>query len=342
MGYIIGSFNLKNFSDNTLEKRDLSKIAEIITKEKFDVVALQEIFSRKNEDRMIENAILYELEPGWEFQWADAENGNRHEGYAFLWNSRRLSLAIDDDGNVFKPRIWEKTGRGTIIRQLVNESVLSIAEEGGRKLKPFYARFIPTEETGGTHFEIRLICIHTYFGDDKEIDRIIRQGEIMEVLTEIYPEIEDTIYCKDRPSYTIVLGDYNLRIKKLKGEEDSNINKAPYLETDDNNIVLAREEWDGWGNLIINDKTKKIVTVQGEFTTLKKPPNNNSEQEVFLGGYANDYDHFSYNVDIENIRKVMLNCQRIDAVNNYYNGDFKSYHKNVSDHVPIKLEIELR
>ena len=83
MGYIIGSFNLKNFSDNTLEKRDLSKIAEIITKEKFDVVALQEIFSRKNEDRMIENAILYELEPGWEFQWADAENGNRHEGYAF-------------------------------------------------------------------------------------------------------------------------------------------------------------------------------------------------------------------------------------------------------------------
>ena len=32
----------------------------------------------------------------------------------------------------------------------------------------------------------------------------------------------------------------------------------------------------------------------------------------------------------------------LDAVNKYYNGDFKSYHKNVSDHVPIKMEIELR
>ena len=343
MGYVIGSFNLKDFGEKALQVRDLYKIAEIIKNENFDVVALQEIFLYKIQGKDDTNPIeklKNILGFSWEYEWADAENETgSHEGYAFLWNSNRLRLASDDDGKPFKPRIWKKINKYDI------------------KRRPFYARFTPTDE-GGPFFEIRLICIHTYFGnieknsnvgwtakEQREFNHTIRQLEIENVLTKIYPEIEDTVYGKFRPSYTIVLGDYNLRIKKLKGEEDTNNNNVPYLETDENNTVIVEEEWDGWGNAIISDKTKRIVTVQSEFTTLKQQSTtntDNSEQQEFPGGYANDYDHFSYNVNIERNREVYLNYQRIDAVNKYYNGDFKSYHKNVSDHVPIKMEIELR
>lgn len=48
MGYKIGSFNVRNLGMTSLGKnnaRDLQKIAEIIGKEKFDVVALQEVLS---------------------------------------------------------------------------------------------------------------------------------------------------------------------------------------------------------------------------------------------------------------------------------------------------------
>ena len=46
MGYKIGSFNLRNLGLTALgneNARDLKKIADIIRKENFDVVALQEI-----------------------------------------------------------------------------------------------------------------------------------------------------------------------------------------------------------------------------------------------------------------------------------------------------------
>lgn len=47
MGYRIASFNLKKFGDSArIEgRRSLDIIYEIIKKEKFDVVAFQEIFS---------------------------------------------------------------------------------------------------------------------------------------------------------------------------------------------------------------------------------------------------------------------------------------------------------
>ena len=48
MGYKIGSFNLRDFNfSNTVDderiQRDISKIAQIIDEENFDVIALQEI-----------------------------------------------------------------------------------------------------------------------------------------------------------------------------------------------------------------------------------------------------------------------------------------------------------
>ena len=67
MGYKIGSFNLKNIGLTALgnkNERDLKKIAEIIKREKFDVVALQEVLSEGKaftSSYGTKNSILMEL-----------------------------------------------------------------------------------------------------------------------------------------------------------------------------------------------------------------------------------------------------------------------------------------
>lgn len=69
-----------------------------------------------------------------------------------------------------------------------------------------------------------------------------------------------------------------------------------------------------------------IRTYQEELTTLKSGS----------PGYSSSYDHFSYRADSTVPRNTP---RRIDAVDHYFNGDFKGYRDNVSDHVPVKLEL---
>jgi hypothetical protein len=70
-----------------------------------------------------------------------------------------------------------------------------------------------------------------------------------------------------------------------------------------------------------------VQTFQDKETTLKS-----KEQ-----GYCHSYDHFSFDV-IKN-SSLPYTVSRIDAVNRYFKGDFTKYKENVSDHVPVKLEI---
>ncbi|MCK8059720.1 MULTISPECIES: hypothetical protein [unclassified Fusibacter] len=72
---------------------------------------------------------------------------------------------------------------------------------------------------------------------------------------------------------------------------------------------------------------QNIHTFQDEKTTLKKSD----------PGYASNYDHFSFNV-LKN-SSVPYTISRIDAVNHYFFGDYKKYRENVSDHVPVKIEV---
>ena len=74
------------------------------------------------------------------------------------------------------------------------------------KRKPYYARFVAR---GGPYFEIRLLCVHTYFRDEVQ-----RRQELDNLLKEVYPQVEDRVYYKGRPSYTIILGDYNAELKR--------------------------------------------------------------------------------------------------------------------------------
>ncbi|EJU26599.1 endonuclease/exonuclease/phosphatase family protein [Selenomonas sp. CM52] len=310
MSYRIGSFNLKNLGQTAMGKehpRDLSKIAEIIRKEDFDVVALQEVLSEGKalslEQDMLKRSILYELgTKEWGFAWAHAESETdpRSEGYAFLWKKKRFRLPVaklkDGTKRTFYPRICR------LRRDLMTR-------------KPYYARFVGR---GGSYFEIRLLCVHTHF-----TDRDQRRQELDNLLKEVYPQVEDRIYYKGRPSYTIVLGDYNAELRRA-------LNISGFYVAD----IETANRWGG----------KKIQTVQNEKTTLKRNFDNGGQDvdtSTCVGeGYANNYDHFSY--DLERFSGIHIDVKRIDAVATYCGGDFETYFKTVSDHVPIIMTMSLK
>lgn len=323
MSYRIGSFNLKNLGQTAMGKehpRDLAKIAEIIRKEDFDVVALQEVLSDGKalswEQDSLKRSILYELgTKEWGFAWAHAESENdpRSEGYAFLWKNKRLGLptAKLDDGTerTFHPRICR------LKRDLM-------------KRKPYYARFT-TIEKGGPYFEIRLLCVHTHFTDKNQ-----RRRELDNLLKEVYPQIEDRVYYGGVPSYTVILGDYNAELRRPFNTSGFYVpDKNEKNENIEEDITTANR----WGG-------KRIKTVQYEKTTLKRKFDNESkdvDDSIYEGrGYANNYDHFSY--DVDRFSGVRIYVRRIDAVRKYCGDDFETYFKTVSDHVPIVMTMGLK
>ena len=331
MSYKIGSLNMKNLGLTALQNdngRDLKKIAEIIRGEKFDVVALQEVLSEGkafNHPDSAKKSILMELGSDWGFEWADAKSpfDNRGEGYAFVWNKRRLRLATTELENhtfrTFYPRMYRLNKREMFRR-------------------PYYARFTPEGTLGGTYFEIRLICVHTLYGNDTAEDRMKRQHELDVLMKDIYPQISDKVYKGNMPHCTILLGDYNVELSrpwKDKMRKEQNVElisqgKSPrpspaYLIADKNDIVEVAK----WGN-------RQIKTVQDEFTTLKAK----SSYENGVRGYSHDYDHFSY--EVSQFEGITMKAKRVDAVRKYCNDDFEQYLKTVSDHIPIMMELELK
>lgn len=324
MTFKIGSFNMHNIGLAALgddNSRDIEKIAGIIRDEQFDVVALQEVLSEGKAiyyDKYAEKTILYELGPDWDFSWADAETAGidkRHEGYAFVWNKRRLRLSTTElnDGSVrvFYPRIC-KVKSGNMFR------------------KPYYARFTPQGTFASMPMEIRLLCVHTYYGNsDNVANRLIRQQELDILLKEIYPQIADRVYKNAVPPYTIVLGDYNAELYRDWHETLQRTKRAMYIE----DVVIA-QKWDDM----------RIRTVQDQLTTLKNKNNNDEDEESTdvskTNRYAHNYDHFSYE-DSERYKELNIQCKRIDAVRKYSNDDADKYIKEVSDHLPILLSIEI-
>lgn len=324
MAFKIGSFNLRNIGLTALSDdnpRNIEKIAEIIRNEEFDIVALQEVLSEGKaifNDKYAEKTILWELGPDWAFAWADAETAGadkRHEGYAFVWNTRRMRLSTTklDDGRerVFDPHIC-KVKYGNMFR------------------KPYYARFTPQGTFASIPIEIRLLCIHTFYGEnDGPADREIRQREIDTLLTEIYPQISDRVYKNNLPSYTIVLGDYNAELYRPWHDTLQRKKKAMYI----NDVVVAHN----WGDMAIR-------TVQDQLTTLTSNDPEEREDDAEESGkmkrYSHNYDHFSYE-DSDRYNELNIRCQRVDAIRKYEDDDAEKYKREISDHLPIMLSIEL-
>ena len=309
--YTIGSFNMHNLGFNVAfrsDGRNLKKIDEIIHDEQFDIVALQEVL---NEGRAFtyqtpegfKKSILHELgESNYDFIWADSqsdENNNRAEGYAFLWNKRRLRL------------VETETDRG--IR--LSEPTM-LAKTKGIIRAPFYGRFTPQGLPGGTNFELRLICIHNYYGSRNSEDIYKRRNELDVLLKEVYPRWSKKVYKNDIPHYTVLLGDYNLELARP--------NRRSYnILTDENDIVVS-EKYDNM----------KIQTVQEDLTSLKR---DKSDDGTF---YVSNFDHFSF--DYDEFKKLKKVWKRVDCVQKYYNGDNEKYFDEISDHIPVMMKIELK
>jgi hypothetical protein len=127
------------------------------------------------------------------------------------------------------------------------------------------------------------------------------------------------------PAYTILMGDYNLCIS------------GPGPKVSPEIPITA---------------TRTLKTVQSEKTSLKassdfynEDSENDGEQDVIdltrsTDYYSRNYDHFSYEVTLE--QSLRLKSSRVEALGKYYNNDLEAYRREVSDHVPIKLTLNLK
>lgn len=322
MSYKIGSFNMMKWAP--ISKKSLEKIAEIIRKENFDIVAMQEVLSKEAVKELIKRHL-----PGWDYRWntPNSFSYNASEGYAFIWNTKTVELVVTKTANgerVFEPRI-------------LNQYKLE-KEEGQTKLirNPYFGRF----KFKQCFAEVRLINTHINFGKkengDDSLGAVKQRNKEYDILAKsIYPKYAAKRYGNSYPAYTIILGDNNLNLKRTGLES--------YLQ----NEIMTIED---------NGHERRIETRQSQKTTLKQSQKNkdslNEMNSISSGDneivrdivtkisetdpYANNYDHFSYDVLEFHDKGARTGISRVDAVRKYYEGKADEYRVEISDHVPKK------
>ena len=310
--YIIGSFNVNGLSRSTATRYRSSRIADIIRQERMDLLAMQEVM-----DPDALKPVISALGGGWDMVFLqsrpksgmlDVDHDPRGEGYAFLWDTRRLrKLHIDllsGEEDTWEPQVYWKYHTNGAEHTLIRDPVLG--------------RFTPCD-LGGGNFELRVLCNHIrYNGIDETRDHFFwpkRQQEFNVLMKTILPRVEDSVYGSQMPSYTILLGDYNMNLQRIW-------TKKPWIEVPSDGMIVG---------------DKRIVTVQDQLTTLKKPKNSGDR----TSGYQDNFDHFSYNV--RRLSALQPACRRVDVVGSgtypIYYGDYDRYREEISDHIPIVLEI---
>ena len=325
----IGSFNVLNLGQNTSYNK-IGKIVDIVRHARLDIVAFQEVKSEEPIKRMAQM-----LGPRWTYAFELSQMGQYQDGFAYIWDSIifQLPVAKTQEGNLreFRPRI---------LRQYCCF--------GGKKLvrNPYYARFIPTKLSGEPFYELRLINVHLRFSDKRMNDADdseeistteLRRKEYVILAQGLYPKYEDKIYgitdideykdeaeteypTSNRPSYTILLGDYNLNLHK-------DGNPSPYLL---GTPEIYGEYFD------IGDK--HIQTFQPEKTTISITKDETGKERF---RYSNNYDHATYNTNRFNNR-ALVTCHKVDAVEGVFAGDGVAYRKSVSDHLPIHVDFQIQ
>ena len=314
MAYKIGSFNMFKFSfqsDSEIRK-DFTVLSRIIRDNRFDIIALQEVFSPNALGRLLDYLGRFEWDGVWDSPTSFSSIAA--EGYGFIWNKRRMRLAVttqpDGTTKTFRPHIYnqyrvdKRLGQTQLIRN------------------PYYARFEPLD---GSFCEIRLINTHIIFSKGNSLNQLLDIGAVVmrkrefDVLTQaLYNTIADKRYGNNRPAYTIILGDYNLNLR-TSGATGAFLNE----------IVTVQDR----------GQIKRLITVQDKLTTLKA--NNAGSQDNYGFSYwANNYDHFTY--DMDRFSSISAVSSRINTVKDYCNDDYELHRKTVSDHVPIALKLNLK
>lgn len=251
------------------------------------------------------------------------------EGYAFIWNSKRVHLPevlVSDSKTdrkikrIFYPHIFNQykldksAGQINVIRN------------------PLYARFVPNEQP---MMEFRLINTHIRFSknpdeDSNTNDKVslgateLRRNEFRVISKSIYPEICDKIYGTQEAGncgsfYTIIIGDYNLNLKRKR-------TSAPFIE---DTILLP------------NNSVLKVGNES--LTTIKRITEENEKDFYKEQKYNNNFDHITYDQERFSMQNgISIKIGKVDAVRKYNNNDFVYYRKKNSDHIPIAMEFDNR
>lgn len=310
----ITSFNVNNLNFRTDKK--INDIAKLVSDS--DIVVLQEVLNSNVIEGLSSSKKLTSftnrLGNHWEGKWVNPQtrakdypylgDEKRNEGYAYLWNTQKVELLRDEEGNEILPKRFSNYHVG----------------EGQIRLKrdPGYGRFLVRNKK----VEIRVITTHIIYGKPKdenisvELDTgaiNMRRDEFYLLSGKIYKYIND--HRKDiniNAVYTIIIGDYNLNLY------------GRYI----NATIPPVCCFDSAGNLCsVGINTMK--TVQDELTTINKDGT----------GFASNYDHCTYNVELEN-KKVIRRCYRKLPVNEYDAQErIRAYRDTISDHLPIVIEL---
>lgn len=311
MSFKIGSFNVRNLSDNSSKARDLDKIANMIRQ--FDIIVLQEALSGF---QTFEASFGGRLGNRWDMAWVDAKsesNDSRGEGYLFIWRKDKFKCPKDKKGEDIKPC--------TIENYHINEFEKKLARAPG------YGRF---QHVYMSNLEIRLITTHIIFskqaGVSEEGAISLRKKEFEVLARSIYTSINDKhddIDCK--VPYTILLGDYNLNLKESGAG-------LPYVFEitliDKNKKFLGGYETINKYESLAGDLKRRAVyklhTVQTDKTTI-----NTDGKEL-----ASNYDHFTYDEHTERVVKGRAHSLNI------IKADLGKYKEEVSDHIPVMVELD--
>lgn len=338
MSYRIGSFNCRHLGKASAANKDLSHIAQIINGEEFDVVALQELHGKAALLQLLDKLKKEQTRPSL-FDW-DGEADNEVSDYGFIWNKKRLrcvETTVNGGKRIYQPRIYKQY---RLDRTLGQKKFVR---------NPYYARFEPCH-AASPFIELRLVNIHIRFSkgqdgtDDSSPSAILMRQNEFDVLSRvIFPYIEDRVYGNSRTesSYTIILGDYNLNLKREHTH-------SPYLAEKQRSIIDGRRE-------------KELMTTQDQLTTLKKPKEPEKikikEKETADDNpFSNNFDHCTFNqLRIPSIIQIdaagqysclteegipRLKVSRVDILKYLHN--YETYLQTVSDHVPIKIELILK
>ncbi len=383
MGYRIGSFNIRDFSKNSImetmeseSRKDLKLIAQIICEGKFDIVAIQEISDREVLKQLLEaisNQFVkevtgehykggYEVQrynnigltsrmaeaygyvtSDWEGRWArpktdyGSNNGkNLAEGYAFIWNRKKISLVKNKKGQYFEPRISSHNGTNELVRP------------------PYIGRFTPIN----SYYEFRLINTHIASSvpgsnPNNIKDYEYRKMELRKLVESVYYDFCMQIYDKNRyylfprnmDSYTFILGDYNLNMNEVKCRT-----YAPIGNEDEINYCPGGRQGFISVKTVNADKTtlrRKFVDIEDYDPEKTKMLTDNWEIEDYM---ANNYDHFSYDrkkLERNNVKDPNVQAMAHQAINLCKDKEteektrFEIYSDKVSDHVPVYIDFDV-
>lgn len=182
----------------------------------------------------------------------------------------------------------------------------------GQKLirEPYYARFSPQGKVAGCFCELRLINTHIVYGGSGKLGEAVRYGEFLKLVSNVYENVANKRYGNSMPAYVVVMGDYNLPLSALH----------------DVNVEI--------GNSISERHQEVVITEQDELTTLNYIK---QDDGTHTSEFVSNYDHFSF---LKKYKSIMnMDIERVEIEK--YCSDLVKYWETVSDHVPIKMSINL-